>query len=426
MHRKLNIIGILALMAGVIFYGAGARQAVAAPAAQAGAQNWTVLNGAQAFTEPGEKATWQMMKFYPATITINAGDTVTWKHNSGPEPHTTTFLAGEPRPDEIIPEGPPPAGAPPTLIGNPKVFFPAGGTTYDGTAFTGSGVMADILPGPKEYKLTFPKEGTYEYICNLHAFQLPDGTLVGMKGTVVVQAAGAAAPKTTAQVNADATAQIEADRQAAATKQPQITSMVKPSVQQANGSMTHYVNVGYFDEMTSMEYQRFWPKEININQGDTVEWSMPTGGFHTVTFGEEPDIFIIQPQTSGPPKVMLNPLFFPAGSNTHTGTGYYNSGPLAGPDDPPDAGPKSYSLTFSQPGRYEYICIPHYTQGMDATVIVKAATGGATPPTTGGADQPGMPTTGNGSGWTLYALVAGLVLTLAGVVLRRRKVNVIE
>jgi len=93
------------------------------------------------------------------SVTIAAGQTVTWTNESNNEPHTVTLA---------------PVGAPfPTL--NP--FGPAsGGTTYDGTALVNSGVLA---PG-QSFSVQFIKPGTYTYHCLFH-----DDT-ENMIGTVVV------------------------------------------------------------------------------------------------------------------------------------------------------------------------------------------------------------------------------------------------
>ena len=104
---------------------------------------------------------------------------------------------------------------------------------------------------------------------------------------------------------------------------------------------------------------------------------------------------------------------------------------VAPADQPPDPMTvKSYSLKFTQPGRYEYICIPHYPMGMDATVVVEATSAGAAAPgdganaTAGGTDgmAAGMPSTGSGSeaGWLLAAVAAALLLALSGAVVRLR------
>jgi plastocyanin len=389
--------------------------AAAAPGAQTGAQTWSALTGAEIFTEPGEKSSWQAFKFYPASITINAGDTITWKHNSGVEPHTVTFLGPDgKRPEDIIPEGPPQGNQPPRLMLAPNVAFATGGNSYDGSAYVNSGVIAAGQPGPQEFGVTFPKAGTYNYICVLHSVQLPDGTILGMKATVVVQAAGSTLAKTPAQVMADAEAAIDADEAMAAGLEPEAKKV--SSRPGDNGTTIYTANAGFVSPDGSLHYMRFAPPEAAITVGDTIEWITPgpTTGFHTVTFGDEPEFLLIEPQPSGPPKVVLNPLFLPAGDAMYEGSGYHNSGPIFPSDPPPGLGVLKYSLTFTEPGRYEYICITHYLNGMDATVTVGS---------TGGGPVPGMPTTGSGLDIAIWLAIAGLGFFLAatGLALRFRR-----
>ena len=135
-------------------------------------------------------------------------------------------------------------------------------------------------------------------------------------------------------------------------------------------------------------------------------------GFHNVLFGEEPTLLNFEPQPAGPPKVFApTEAFFPLGPNMHTGTGIYSSGVIRGTNDPPGPFGTSYALTFTQPGRYEYICALHYPQGMDGTIIVEARTGGTTV---------GMPRTGGGSDWSLPLLAVALLMTATGVTLAVR------
>jgi plastocyanin len=407
----------------LIMFVAGIRPAIAAPAEQpAGVQTFNALVGHEIFTVKGEKSTWQATRFYPESITVNVGDSVNWKHDSGVEPHTVTLLG----PDGMFPQaflpptGPGPNGGPPNIEINPAVAFASGANTYDGSAYVNSGLMAADIPGPKEYKLTFTKAGTYKFVCMIHAVQLPDGTIIGMQGSVTVQAAGAALPKTPAQVMADAQAMTAADEAAAMAEEPKAKESVVTTKPGPDGTMIHHVNTGYqlpVGELGAiLDYERFSPEDIEISAGDTVEWSSPTPhSFHDVIFGDEPEGFLIEPQPAGPPKVFINAaVAFPMGSNVHTGTGVYGSGTIGGPEDPPEVGIPSYSLTFAETGRYEYICAYHYHNGMDGTVVVSARTGGGTP---------GMPSTGNGDNTLpLLALVTGLVLASAGVGLRLRKV----
>ena len=83
-------------------------------------------------------------KFQPVTATVSVGDTVTW-HNGGSSPHDVTASA-----------------------------FKSG----------------NLDPG-KTYSWTATKAGTYAYVCRYHES-------AGMKGTVVVRAAGSTSglPKT--------------------------------------------------------------------------------------------------------------------------------------------------------------------------------------------------------------------------------------
>jgi len=386
----------------------------AAPAAQGSAQTFTITAGRAFASQAGEKSDWYAHKFYMDNVTINVGDSVLWKQNSEAEPHTVTFLGA----DKKIPETPlieEPAGGqgPPTITENPLHFFKQGGDTYDGQAYTNSGFMSSEIPGPKEYRLTFPTAGTFQYLCLLHASPSEDGSLQGMVGTVTVQAAGSAYPKTPAQVMADADAMIQADLQKTATFKSEIDKLhtTQPG---PNGTTIHHIKAGFFSPPDGLEYLRFVPREAMIMVGDTVEWT--SMGFHTVTFGGEPELILVQPQPQGPPKAVYNPeVIFPVGESNYGGTGYNNSGLLVPGPLPPEAPPilgEKHTLTFTQPGRFEYICVTHYDMGMDATITVQARTG---------AEQPGMPTTG-GNNWLPFLILGlGMTLTLAGLSLRLRK-----
>jgi LPXTG-motif cell wall-anchored protein len=437
--RNLTLLGAMFVLPWLLVAAFGARYVEGATLAQAGATNFTVVVGNPIYTDEGGKPTWQGQNFYPGTLTVNAGDSVTWQFDAGNEPHTVTFMGPVTGPIEaFIPDpasGPPQPGAPPKLIANPQAQLPQGTGAYDGSAFTSSGLVAADIPGPKEYTLTFPKPGTYQYICLLHAFPGPGGQLVGMIGTITVQAGGSAYPQTPEQVLAAGKEQRDEEAARAKTLEAEMAAHAMPPTALPDGTMKHHVEVGGMDMQANLEYHRFTPKTLNIKQGDTVEWSMAMPGFHTVTFGDEPEMFTIESQQAGPPKLVLNPQLFPSGGAEHTGTGYYNSGPLASPNQPPDPMfVTSYALKFAQPGRYEYICIPHYPMGMDATVIVEAASAGAveappaaapetavevTAPTADGADA-GMPSTGAETNWLVLVLVGGALFALAGAAVRLR------
>ena len=92
-------------------------------------------------------------RFAPETVSINVGQTVTWRDASPFMPHTVSFQPPFKSPDE------------------PNAFLPVGGRS--GARFAGGVAHSGIL-GPKPafpadtFSLTFTKAGTYPYLCLLH------------------------------------------------------------------------------------------------------------------------------------------------------------------------------------------------------------------------------------------------------------------
>jgi plastocyanin len=403
--RKLGSIVAMTVLAGILA-GPAAQPALAA---QTGPTTWTVLVGgeAQISQQPeGPAGAWQFMRFYPETITINAGDTVVWKLNSA-EFHTVTFpVPGEQAPAFLVPEG----GDSQRLIANPLVAFPQGGATYDGTAYTNSGLLQRAPQSPQEFKLTFDKPGDYAYLCAVHSM---------MKGQVVVQEAGKAYPKTQAQYDAEAKAQLAADTAAAKKMEAGTsTATMKPG---PNGTAIYQVKIGAGDG--TMAWMRFGPTNLTIHVGDTVEWVQnDVETPHTVTFTsgqKEPEDILAEPQASGPPKLVFNPeVAAPAGGTTYSGTGYFNSGLLQGTESPVP-GPRSYSLVFDQPGTYNYVCALHDAMGMVGTITVVAQGTPITLPVTGGSYPYGLPLP-----FGMLALAAlASTLVVVGLLIRHQRVR---
>ncbi len=111
--------------------------------------------------------------FVPERLTVHAGDTVVWS----PGFHTVSFgppaLLAQLRRSFAMPA--PQQSGPPALALNPRIIYPAGGSTYDGTGFVNSGLL--IAPKPHTFALTFTKPGVYHYVCLIHP---------GMDGAVTV------------------------------------------------------------------------------------------------------------------------------------------------------------------------------------------------------------------------------------------------
>lgn len=128
--------------------------------------------------------------------------------------------------------------------------------------------------------------------------------------------------------------------------------------------MTWKVSVGADTPDHSVQGQDFYPRTITILTGDKITWIKNVVLEHTVTFlsGTKPPV-LTQPQPDN--RVLFNPAAaFPRGGPSYDGTGVASSGVIE------EAG-KTYTLTFTQPGRYVYQCLLH--PGMQGTVVVLGA-----------------------------------------------------
>lgn len=295
--------------------------ATATPVGTIAAQTWHVLAGSQDSTEA-----FQAFPFYPSTLTVNAGDTVTWSFPAG-EPHTVSF---------------PLPGSLPVAPTDPTAPMPQGGTTYDGSAYVSSGFLIDGAT----YSLTFTKPGTYTY------YSLPQAPLAA--GTIVVQAANTALPVAQSTIDAAAQSAIAADLAAAQSSVasfpytphgPQLSAGIAPGLasgKPANATVMRFVAA---PNDTS--------GAVTVSVGTTVVWTNQANDVpHNIYFpplGQQPP--------PGPP--------FIAGSSatTYDGTAVANSAVL-GPG-------QSYSLTFTKAGTFKYYCLFHDEEGMVGTVTVQ-------------------------------------------------------
>lgn len=285
-------------------------------------QSWQVQAGVSS-----QQEAYQGLEFYPKNITIDAGDTITWTFPAG-EPHTVTLLGPRATP-------PPPS--------DPSVAAPAGGTTYDGSTYTSSGFK---LLG-QTYTLTFTKAGTYQVYCLIHG---------GMEQTITVQAAGKPYPSTQSQLNAQAATSEQSDLQIAASAPPQfpytpggthIAAGISTGLNTANPPP--FSSVVRFLDGTSLT-----SSTTTVSVGTTVTWTNLSSNFpHTVTF-----------PVAGQALPQMDPGSPPSGPSTYDGTTLVNSGPLM-----PG---QSFSLTFTQPGTYQYHCLYHDdTENMVGTIVVQ-------------------------------------------------------
>ena len=308
-------------------------------------------------------------EFFPRSVRIRAGDTLTWKINTD-EIHTVSFMdADEPIPAFALPipdgEG---------FMANPQVFFPtrppgAPAETHDGSGFFSAGIMSDEPLGPPgtppndTFTLTFDKPGTFNYLCLVHP-----GFMVA---TVEVVAANATDVPSPARI--DAQAQKEIARLTERIEMAREQNEAKPLISEPGEDDTTiwFVKAGATELVTAdMRTQifEFFPEDLTVKAGDTVVWG--SAFFHSVTFDpapEPPEVFIPTPQNGGPPMLVANPVvFLPAKpAAVHDPTEYFNSGDLG-----PFSFRTSWALKFEKPGTYKYFCVFHKELGMEGTITV--------------------------------------------------------
>jgi plastocyanin len=111
-----------------------------------------------------------------------------------------------------------------------------------------------------------------------------------------------------------------------------------------------------------IQVNTYRPGRFTVGVGDQVTWLLDSLEPHTVTFlsgGERP------PQALRVGDISFrNPLAtMPAGGGSYGGQGYVNSGFLYKGD--------TFSLTFTAPGTYEYVCLVHVDFGLRGRVVVE-------------------------------------------------------
>lgn len=316
MHRKSLLRRLALAVVSVTALAVPVAVGSSASAAIEGPLTWQVRVGAES---PDMAVT--AMRFLPKEVWVDVGDTVHWTAASA-EPHTVTFLA----PGTSLPEFNP---------FDPSQTMPQGPSSYDGTAYTNSGIIATqpifVFTDPaSSYDVTFTATGDFTYYCLLHG--------VMMTGVVHVRAAGTAYPYTQQDYNRAGNHEAAAALFAGRTAYHQ--------AKLAYATTGSQVLVGIDGE--GFGVSRFVRDNVVVHVGETVSFSTAgPGAPHTVTFGEEPPGLAV---------------LAPSGDPTHYDGGDLNSGVLA-PGVP-------FTVTFTAAGTYHYICAIHDDMGMVGDVVV--------------------------------------------------------
>jgi len=369
------LLGLLAILASCTREVTVVKEVVVTPTpigthALPASRTLTVLVGA------GED-TVAIHQYFPKSVRIRAGDTLVWKIDSD-EIHTVSFLSGSDRPDFAIPV---PGGGPKDFMLNPQVAFPsrafaASVEVYSGSGYHNSGIMYKESPSPKSptndtFSLTFDTPGSYEYVDLRHPL---------MKGTVTVQEAinPASIPEELAGLIPQIPTQAEMDSQGrqelslllAEIEKIRETSETVRNEPGPNGTTIWHVQAGgvYLDP--AAELLEFMPKELSVQEGDTVIWTATT--LHSITFhpGEpHPQLILPGLRKNGPPFLTINPrIAFPQKpSGEFDGTGFWSAGYIGASALP---GGSTYAMTFTKSGTFEYTCAIHRQLGMEGTITV--------------------------------------------------------
>jgi len=148
---------------------------------------------------------------------------------------------------------------------------------------------------------------------------------------------------------------------------------VDAAASQASTAMTFDVLVGYENSNKGVDVMAYFPDTVTIHKGDTIHWIQNSNEIHTVTFLAGADLVnfpLIVPAVAGAPAVlMFNPAdVFPASpaDGMYDGTTFANSG-LMGMEE---GQVKEFSLTFTQEGEFDYVCLIHGAMMSGKIVVV--------------------------------------------------------
>ena len=298
---------------------------------------YTVKVGAQ--TAAGDLNEFEA--YYPATIQAHPGDALTFHNATETVAHTVTFGVAPDRANEPVLTAPvlsvvapcastgaltPASAACPGTPAAPPNGRTAPLPAFDGQAFYNSGVLA---PG-KDFTLQLSahlKPGVYHYYCLLHN---------GQQGTIVVKPTGEAT-QLQRSVDAAAQRQLVRDLRTLGALQPPTSPPLS-------------IRAGVAGPDVSLN--QFFPANVQVHAGQTVTWDDTTPTPHALAFDESvPAATAIFSRPTAP-------------SGSDYAGGPFVTGAIGALPYPRT----SFSLRFTRPGTYAYVCSLHV--GMAGTVTV--------------------------------------------------------
>lgn len=358
--------------------------------------------------------------YYPNNLQAHAGDTISFNIAANPVAfHTVALLPAGTTPEQGFPgffapdDDEPGTTLFPFFANEPAT--PCGRTSqspcsFDGGSTVNSGILT--VPPPPEagggqgnlsFTVTLSSNlapGTYFFECFVHG--------PTMSGSIDVLPAAEPA-QGAADLKADADREYQSDLQTAT--QAVLANALPTTTSNADGSTTWGIAAGSGAPDTRVSVNEFGVKELVIKAGDAVTWTMgsPLPEVHTVTGfatkpGQEPpelDPFDVACESpGGGPDLLAPETGFPfdlwntcvgreeaqlnkyASATPPSGSTYSSGDATSGLLLPASAldmlqslgipAPfpvsNTYSLKFSQPGAYGYLCTIH--PGMEGTIVV--------------------------------------------------------
>jgi plastocyanin len=307
------------------------------------ATQWEANAGAQS-ADLGNQA----LAFLPNEFWIHAGDSIRFTFSTN-ELHTVTFL----KPGQIRPPLNSPTG---TFVGCP-------GSTPDGSSFNNSTCVSS---GPsttgQTYTVNFPSANNFKLVCLVHSRMTGAIHVLPLSETLPYDQTfyDRMAHNERTELLSDAAGL--AGRGNADTHQASahgVTAGISAVLANGGGSQTTSV-------------MRFLGATTVVHVGDTVEWTnLATPPFHTITFGTEPaNLMPPSPGVTLDSDGVRHAVISSPNASVNSGfLGSPNQETVGQPQGPLDF--TRFRVTFTAPGRFNYICGLHDVLGMIGTVIVQ-------------------------------------------------------
>jgi len=308
----------------------------------AGKAAFTVMAG-QHFDEG------DILAFAPQTIRVHRGDSITWKF----APVHDVHLADKPiDPSQLAVIANIDGQQLPTL--NPAIAFPNSQSGDAAKPGMSSGVLG-APGGPTEYTSVIDlAPGTYTYWCDIHT---------GMGGQIVVVDDSVTIPSPSDDV-------AEGQKQFADVISQSSAGYITASENAQSQPIGDTLQISAGFSVGPGTVNRFFPAVGIIQEGQTVNWTVPAGlESHTVNFslpadGSLPDSLIPVTDSKGNPYAVFGPTLNPSAKSGDTFTGKDIGSGLIPPT-------QSFSLKFPKAGVYKYFCAIH--PGHVGTIVVLPA-----------------------------------------------------